>query len=156
MKPHVSKDSRGLVHTANEIDQHLREVRQILRRPVEAEFSRGGLTGPQRVVMHAVVGSHGVSLKKICRQVGLAHSTVSGIVDRLEKRGLVERQVDERDRRCSVIVASKAVRGFMRDTLPALIIHPLVDALRHARPAERKAIVEGLRTLRRVVEAAST
>jgi DNA-binding MarR family transcriptional regulator len=151
----MNKDNSGLARTAQEIDRHLRAVRQILRRPGEAEFSRGGLTGPQRNVMQAVVNSYGASLKDLCRQVGLAHSTVSGIVDRLEKRGFVERRVNEKDRRCSVIIASKAVRGHVRDILPALIVHPLVEALRYAKPAEQKAIVEGLRALRRVVEAAS-
>jgi hypothetical protein len=36
---------------------------------------------------------------------------------------------------------------------PAIALHPVTAALRRAKPAERTAIVEGLRTLRRVVEA---
>jgi DNA-binding MarR family transcriptional regulator len=143
---------KRLEHMAEEIDLHLRTVRQVLRRPVEAEFARGGLTGPQRSVMHVVVQSDGVSLKDLSKQVGLAHSTVSGIVDRLEKQGLLERKPDAGDGRISRIAASKAVRDFLRDTLPNLTIHPLVEALRRAKPAERIQIVEGLRTLRRVVE----
>lgn len=137
---------------AEEIDLHLKAVRQILRQPVEAEFARGNLTGPQRSVMHVVVQSDGISLKDLSKQVGLAHSTVSGIVDRLEKQGLVERKPYAGDGRISVITASKVVRDFLRDTLPSLTIHPLVEALRRAKPAERNQILDGLRTLRRVVE----
>jgi DNA-binding MarR family transcriptional regulator len=144
--------NKGLAQMAQEIDQHLRAVRSVLRQPVEAEFARGGLTGPQRSVMHAVVRHSGLSLKEVSRQVGLAHSTVSGIVDRLEKQGLLERRVDEKDRRVSLIVASKIVRDYVRDTLPGLVVHPLVEALRRAKPPERRAIVEGVRLLRRVVE----
>jgi hypothetical protein len=33
------------------------------------------------------------------------------------------------------------------------VAHPVATALRRAKPAERAAILEGLRTLRRVVEA---
>jgi DNA-binding MarR family transcriptional regulator len=143
---------KRLARMAEEIDLHLRTVRQVLRQPVEAEFARGELTGPQRSVMHVVVQSDGISLKDLSRQVGLAHSTVSGIVDRLEKQGLVERKPDAGDGRISLITASKAVRDYLRDTLPGLTIHPLVKALRRAKPAERDQILNGLRTLHRIVE----
>ncbi|HEV8039387.1 MAG TPA: MarR family transcriptional regulator [Bryobacteraceae bacterium] len=136
---------------AQEIDQHLHAVRRTLQQPVEAEFARGGLTGPQRSVMQALVKVGGLSVKETSRQVGLAHSTVSGIVDRLERQGLVERQKDKEDHRVNLIVPSKAVRDYVRDTLPTLVVHPLAGALQRAKPAERRAILEGLRTLRRVL-----
>jgi DNA-binding MarR family transcriptional regulator len=135
---------------AQEIDQHLRAIRQELRRPVEAKFAKGGLTGPQRSVMHALMHSSGLSLKDLSRQVGLAHSTVSGIVDRLEKQGLVARHTDGRDRRVTKIAASTRVRDYVRKILPALEIHPLEEALGRAKPSERVAVLEGLRILRRL------
>jgi DNA-binding MarR family transcriptional regulator len=140
-----------LTGMAQEIDGHLRAVRQVLRQPVEAQFARGGLTGPQRSVMQALYHSEGLSLKELSRRVGLAHSTVSGIVDRLEARDLLERRPNETDRRATTIVVGKTVRDFMRDTLPAIAIHPIVAALGRAKPAERAAILEGLRTLRRLL-----
>jgi DNA-binding MarR family transcriptional regulator len=142
----------SLTIVAQEIDQHLRAIRRTLRQPAEAEFSKSGLTGPQRSVMQAVVLARGLSLKEASRQVGLAHSTVSGIVDRLERQGLVERHTDKKDHRVKLIVASKVVRDYVRDTLPTLVVHPLVEALKRAKPVERREILEGLRTLRRVLE----
>lgn len=142
---------RELLAMAQEVDRLLGAVRQTLRQPVETEFARGGLTGPQRSLMQVLVHSDGMSLKELSRQMGLAHSTVSGIVDRLEKQGLVERRLDQSDRRLSRIAPSKVVRDFVREALPALMIHPLLEALRRAKPAERATIVEGLRTLHRVV-----
>lgn len=141
-----------LARLAQEIDENIRRVRRVLRQPLETEIARGGLTGPQRSVMQAVVHANGMSLKDLSRNVGLAHSTVSGIVDRLEKKGLLARQSDKKDRRLSLIVPSRQVRDYVRNKLPALTIHPLEEALRRTRPAERAAILEGLRTLRRAVE----
>ncbi len=141
-----------LLQEAQEIDRNLRVIREILRKPVETEFARGELTGPQRSVMQILTRSDGLSLKELSKQVGLAHSTVSGIVDRLEKRGMVARQQNETDGRFSKIAVSEEVRAFLRETLPALTIHPLLEALRRAGPAERKAILKGLRTLRRIIE----
>jgi DNA-binding MarR family transcriptional regulator len=141
-----------LARMAREIDEHLRRVRQVLRQPLETEFARGGLTGPQRSVMQALVHANGMSLKDLSRSVGLAHSTVSGIVDRLVKKGLLARQSDKKDRRLSLIVPSRQVRDYVRNKLPALTIHPLLEALRRTRPAERTAILDALKILRRAVE----
>ena len=147
----MAKETK-LTGMAQEIEGHMRAIRQILRRPVEAEFARGNLTGPQRSVMQALFHG-GLSLKELSRRVGLAHSTVSGIVDRLEKRGMAERRTNPADGRASTIVVTGMVRDYMRDMYPAIALHPVTAALRRAKPAERTAIVEGLRTLRRVVEA---
>ena len=142
-----------LTRMAQEVEEHLGAVRQMLRRPVEAEFARGNLTAPQRSVMQALFHAGGLSLKDLSRRVGLAHSTVSGIVDRLQQRGLAERRPHPHDGRASLIVVSATVHDFMRRTYPALVLHPVTAALRRANPAERAAILDGLRTLRRVVAA---
>lgn len=137
---------------ALELEQHLTAIRQQIRRPVEAEFAKGGLTGPQRSVMQVLVHSSGRSLKELTLQVGLAHSTVSGIVDRLQKRGLVERHANFNDRRYTKIVPSAIVREFMENRYPVLAAHPLFDVLRTAAAAERHAIVTGIRTLRALLD----
>lgn len=146
-------EPQEMLRTAQEIDAHLRTIRRALRKPIESEIARGGLTGPQQSVMQALAHADGLSLKELSRRVGLAHSTVSGIVDRLQKRGLLERRADDDDGRISKIVVSQVVRDYLRDTLPAVAISPLLEALRRANPPERKAILKGLRVLRRIIEA---
>jgi DNA-binding MarR family transcriptional regulator len=102
--------------------------------------------------MHALVQSDGMSLKELSGRLGLSHSTVSGIVDRLENRGLVERRTDEKDKRLTRILVSQKVRDYIRDVMPKLSIHPLVEAIGRASQAERRAIVKGLKTLRKILE----
>ena len=140
-----------MTRIAREVEDHLSAVRQILRQPVEAEFARGNLTAPQRSVMQALFHADGLTLKDLSRRVGLAHSTVSGIVDRLERRGLAERRANLTDRRATMIIVTQEVRDYMRDTFPAVTLDPVLAALRRATPAERHTIVEGLRVLRRLV-----
>jgi DNA-binding MarR family transcriptional regulator len=98
--------------------------------------------------MAAILSAGGLSLKELSVQLGLAHSTTSGIVDRLEKKDLVARRVDDSDRRSSKIEATAAVIKFVEETMPRISIHPLVEALRRATPEERAAISTGLKTLR--------
>jgi MarR family transcriptional regulator, organic hydroperoxide resistance regulator len=143
----------NLTRMAQEIEGHLSAVRQILRQPVAAEFARGNLTAPQRSVMQALYRDGGLSLKDLSQRVGLAQSTASGIVDRLEKRGLARRRPHPTDRRASIIAVSNTVQEYMRDTYPVIAANPVAAALRRAKPAQRAAILEGLRALRRVVEA---
>jgi DNA-binding MarR family transcriptional regulator len=141
-----------LVKLAQEVDQHLSFLRQRLREPLETEFARGGLTGPQRMVMQALVQSEGLSLKQLSRQVSLAHSTVSGIVDRLQARGMVVRQKDESDGRATVIAPSSEVRDFLVNRMPELAMSPLTEALRDATDSEKATVLRGLKKLRALVE----
>lgn len=129
----------------------LHGIQRKVRRRLEAESSKGGLTGPQRLVMQALVESDGMSLKQLSQTVSLAHSTVSGIVDRLEKRGLVERHTLDSDRRVTQIRASRAVQQFPQKRAPKLMLHPLVRALRRASAEERRAVSRGLEILERLL-----
>jgi DNA-binding MarR family transcriptional regulator len=151
-KQQASSPDESLVKLAQEMDQHLNVIRQRLREPLETEFARGNLTGPQRMVMHALVLSQGLSLKQLSAQVSLAHSTVSGIVDRLQARGMVVRRRDESDGRASVIAPSSEVRDFLANRMPELAITPLAEALRAASDTERVTILRGLRKLRALIE----
>jgi DNA-binding MarR family transcriptional regulator len=137
---------------AREVDQHLGIIRQRLREPLETEFARGGLTAPQRMVMQALVQADGLSLKQLSAQVSLAHSTVSGIVDRLQARGLVLRGRDEADGRATVIAPSAEVRDFLSNRMPELAISPLTKALRGASKSEQATVLRGLRKLRALIE----
>ncbi len=141
---------------AQEVDQHLGIIRQRLREPLETEFARGGLTAPQRMVMQALVQSEGLSLKQLSAQVSLAHSTVSGIVDRLQARGFVVRRRDEADGRATVIAPSAEVRDFVSNRMPELAISPLTKALRSASKSEQATVLRGLRKLRALIEQSRT
>jgi DNA-binding MarR family transcriptional regulator len=146
-----SKDDELLRAMAQQMEAQLHGIRRRLRRRLEAEYAKGEVTGPQRLVMEALVQSRGMSLKELTEKVGLAHSTVSGIVDRLEKRGMVTRHTPAQDRRMTQIAVSRAVRDFMQKKAPELTLHPLVDALRRASREDRKAVRTGLDTLARLL-----
>src|ERR1700677_893307 len=152
MSSRSTTKQEGLHKLAQEVDQHLSIIRQRLREALETEFARGRLTGPQRMVMQALVQSEGLSLKQLSAQVSLAHSTVSGIVDRLQARGMVVRSKDETDGRATVIAPSGPVRDFLANRMPELTISPLTEALRSASDKERASVLRGLRKLRALVE----
>jgi MarR family transcriptional regulator, organic hydroperoxide resistance regulator len=142
---------RDQLEMAQEIHRDLQEVRRILRRPVEAEAARLKLTLPQLSVLQVLFNSERRSLKELSQQVGLTHATVSGIVDRLVEKGLVARQSDPKDGRVTKIMVSSRVRKYGHQRVAELTLHPLAEALSRSTPADRKAMLQGMRALRRAV-----
>jgi DNA-binding MarR family transcriptional regulator len=134
------------------MNRDLGVIRRALRQPLETETARGGLTIPQTAVMSIVVSHDGISLKDLSREVSLAHSTVSGIVDRLEKRGMLERKTDAADGRVSRIHPTAVVHEFVKNQIPALSRGPLEAALERAHPEERPKLEQAIRRLRELLE----
>lgn len=147
------RSGRELREEAKRIEAQLQAIRRKLRQRLEAEFARGDLTAPQRMVMGELVRTEGMSLKELSARVSLAHSTVSGIVDRLEKQGLAERVKHTTDGRVSVIRASDTVRRFMKSRMPVLALTPLMKAMERASEKEMRMVQQGLDTLEKLLKA---
>ena len=155
-RPKPESAPAELHELAQRTERQLNIIQRSMRQRLQAEFARGNLTGPQRLVMSVLVRTRGLSLKQLSHAVSLAHSTVSGIVDRLAKQGLIERQTHPTDRRITLLVASPPVRDFMETRMPELALHPLLEALRHATPTERRSITRGLNTLAKLLSRTQT
>jgi DNA-binding MarR family transcriptional regulator len=118
------------------------------------------LTPPQIRAMEVLVDSArehpaaaGLSLSELSERLGLAHSTVSGIVDRLERGGLVRRTTRPDDRRYVRIEITRPVRDWLQRELPALRLRPLVGALGQVSAKERAALTRSLALLQGRLEA---
>jgi DNA-binding MarR family transcriptional regulator len=153
MSESPKRASQQITSLVEQMDRDLAAIRRVLRRPLEIEIARGELTVPQTAVMRVVVRQPGVSLKNLSRQLSLAHSTVSGIVDRLEKQGMLTRKPDPSDGRASCIYPTRPVVEFVSKQIPVLSQGPLQNALDRATPAEREAIAKALSRLRQLLEA---
>jgi DNA-binding MarR family transcriptional regulator len=137
---------------AQRIERDLSAIRRALRKPLETEIARGGLTIPQTAVMRVLMRHEGISLKDLSREVSLAHSTVSGIVDRMQMRGLVERKPDPQDGRTTRIFPTQVVTEFVRERIPELASDPLAAALARGSGEERETIENAVRRLRELLE----
>lgn len=147
-KEHAQADTATIEDLARQIEQRLTSIRQHLRKPLEAEFARGHLTGPQRSVMSVIVAaSEPMRIREVTAAVGLAQSTVSGIVDRLVQAGMLVRRDDPKDARASRIVASPAVRTFMEKKVPQLTLSPLLAALRRGGRKDAETILDAITRL---------
>ena len=138
-----------------QIERDLGAIRRALRVPLESEIARGGLTAPQMAVLQILMRQDGISLKEMSRAMSLAHSTVSGIIDRLESKGMLERRADPADGRITRLYPSAPVKKFVTEELPKLAEGPLQRALDRARRAERAQIGAAIARLRQLLDEAS-
>jgi DNA-binding MarR family transcriptional regulator len=151
---------------ALDIAASLEAIGKAMRRSAwdEARKLPVALTPPQLLAMQILVGAarpglesgdpggEGLSLSALSTRMGLAHSTTSGIVDRLERLGLVRRVPRPDDRRFAIVQLADAVSAWVRDDLPSRKSAPLSAALRRATSEERTAIREGIATLERLLK----
>ncbi|MCC5876435.1 MAG: winged helix-turn-helix transcriptional regulator [Candidatus Sumerlaeia bacterium] len=117
----------GMVSGRNEETRFLWSLRRIIRalgnhsRRMVVEH---GITSPQLICLLRLKETGPVSMKGLAREVDLSPSTVVGIIDRLELRGLVRRERVGKDRR--VVTLSITDSGCaLLNSAPS----PLQDAL---------------------------
>jgi DNA-binding MarR family transcriptional regulator len=141
-------DTVKIEDLARQVEQRLTSIRQHLRKPLEAEFARGHLTGPQRSVMSVIVSAREpMRIRDVTAAVGLAQSTVSGIVERLVQAGMLVRLDDPSDARASRLAPSPPVRTFLEKQMPQLKLSPLLVALRAGGKRDAEEIFAAVKRL---------
>jgi DNA-binding MarR family transcriptional regulator len=106
------------------------------------------LTAPQLICLLNILEQKQTTATRIAREVFLNPSTVIGILDRLESRGLVVRDRDNRDRR--VVNVTATARGFkVAQSAPSPLQDSLAEALNQL-PASQQA--EIALSLNRIVD----
>ena len=89
-----------------------------------------GLTGPQSSVLRTLVKEGHLSSASLSRRLYVTPSNITGIIDRLEKKGLVERTRKEGDRRVALITLTKSgteLSNSLPDPIEKKLIYELGD-----------------------------
>src|SRR5262249_51453014 len=108
-----------------------------------------GLTGAQLGVV-SLLGTRGpLTVSDLSRDLALGHSTVSGIVDRLVARGVVQRRPDPSDRRFTRIALTESLTRKVPSLISGGPGSRMVAALAAASPEERQTMRDGLSLLQR-------
>ena len=136
---------------AQVITDYFNAIHGMLRRRTAVDIADSGLTAQQVNLLRILATTDGLTLKQISERMSLAHSTVSGIVDRLEQRKVVERRLDEKDKRFSHIYLGKEIQDYLKHIRPSQRSNLLVGALELANEAERQVIMEGMAVLHRLL-----
>jgi MarR family transcriptional regulator, organic hydroperoxide resistance regulator len=107
---------------------------------IAAEFR---LSPPQVHVLRILSPEQPLPMGRLACALGCDASNVTGIVDRLEKRGLIERQPSPRDRRVKVLVVTPEGAQVRRRLMIRLGEPP--QAIASLSPADQKRLADILR-----------
>jgi DNA-binding MarR family transcriptional regulator len=125
------------------------------RRITKGLAGRYGLTGPQLAVIKMLEPVGKLSLSELSWKIRARNSTVTGIIDRMEREGLVERRRSEEDRRVVNIVLTDAGKKLASEISvePVQIFRRVLGELSAADAAELSRILGLLaRRVRDLVE----
>ena len=105
-----------------------------------------GLTGPQLIILQEISKNEEITPSRLASAISLSQATVSGILERLEKRDLVTRRRSDSDRR-KVLVRTTAKATQMLDSGPPIMQISFVDAFKNLQDWEQTMILSSLQHL---------
>ncbi len=110
--------------TANDVTAMVvMSLRRIIRAiDLRSRFlvTQHGITGPQLTVLKELSLHSGVSVSALTKAIHLSQATVTGILDRLEKRELISRERSNQDKRCVQIWLTENGKQMLVDAPPLL------------------------------------
>ncbi|MGE4578109.1 MAG: MarR family winged helix-turn-helix transcriptional regulator [Desulfuromonadales bacterium] len=161
-KPHGTHNATGAdSHQPPRIPTNSYELRilQALRRIIRATeihsqklIQQHNITGPQLGCLLALIDHGPLPTTVLAQKIYLSPSTVVGIVDRLEEKGLVVRQRSSRDRRQVQVAATEAGQA-LATAAPSPLQESLADALKELPELERVSITLSLEKVVDLMEA---
>ena len=111
-----------------------------------------GLTGPQALILKEVNKATQISAGEIARRVTLSQATVTDIVNRLEKRGLIRKIRCEGDRRKLSISATSAAEELLKKS-PPLLQERFVARFNNLRDWEQTQLLSSLQRIASMMDA---
>ena len=111
-----------------------------------------GLTGPQLIILREISKSGEISIGKIACAISLSQATVTGILDRLEKRGLVFRQRSETDRRQIILKITDAGETLL-EKAPPIMQESFLESFNRLQDWEQAMILSTLQRLVSMMDA---
>lgn len=135
----------------------LQSLRKIIRvvdihsKRLNDEFN---ITTPQLMCLYSLVNKEQIIQSELSKQVNMGISTVNGIIDRLENKGLIRRQRDAKDRRKVFITVTEEGKK-LTESAPALLQDHLLESLRTIPELEQAAIALSLERIVELMENAN-
>jgi DNA-binding MarR family transcriptional regulator len=133
-----------------EVGRLIFELGKLMRQYMRKHFEHEGITMPQSSVLGMLMKNGEMKITELSNKLMLSNSTVSGMIDRLEKQKLVERRRSEEDRRIVYVKASPAFLEMHKESHKK-IEKSFEELLDTGTPEEIEKIFDGLKTLKKIV-----
>jgi DNA-binding MarR family transcriptional regulator len=129
----------------------LRQINKEISRRLTPIFRQKKLSIAEISILMRINRKPACRATELATMIGIPTSTVTGMLDRLEKRGLLERRQDPRDRRSVLIAATSETREFVA-TLMTPMENMLHKAFRAMPDTRTRRLVQDLQFILRILE----
>lgn len=129
----------------------MKQVMSSMRHNTVHHFREMQLTAPQGMLVGTLARFGKMKVSDLGERLELSNSTVSGIIDRLEKQGLVERIRSEEDRRVVYVDVTPDFRKNFHEHFSETG-KIFESVMKKATPEETAAIIKGLEILKKLIE----
>ena len=99
----------------------IRRLHQISVAIFMQETEAFGVTPVQYAALQAVGHQPGMDQRTLARTIGFDTSTIAGVIDRLESRGLMQRNASAQDRRVRLLTLTAAGVALLAALVPAML-----------------------------------
>ena len=140
------KTTNGSLDLESLPGHYIRRLQQIAVAVFLQETEAHGLTPVQYAALNQVERTPGVDQRTLARSIGQDTSTTASVIDRLEARGLMRRQVSPDDRRVRLLQLTDEGAAVLAAAAPD-IVSAQERILSPLTPAERKEFMRMLRTI---------
>lgn len=100
---------------------NVRRIHQLVVALFFDELKEFNLTPVQYSLLQSVCNQPGMDQKSVCASIGYDSSTIGGVIDRLETRGLVTRTTADHDRRVRLINPTSQALDLLRLVVPGML-----------------------------------
>lgn len=136
-------DASQIVDLYKRIQRRFRQI--AMENPLLSEY-----TLPQILLIKVLYHHPGITLTELSKHMSLAKSTVSGIVDRMVEKGLINREKPEENRRIVRLTLTESCLE-KKEVINSLLEGYARDVLSKATEEEVGRIIEGLMILERLM-----
>jgi len=145
----VKKASPAPVDLETLPGHYIRRLQQIAVAIFLQETEPHGVTPVQYAALQTIGNSPGIDQRTLARTIGFDTSTIAGVLDRLEARGLVLRNASPDDRRVRLLSLTAEGQALLAETVPGV----LRAQERMLEPLPKKARAEFMSMMRELVMA---
>lgn len=129
----------------------IKRIMSLIKQSFESDLKKMDVTESQILVMRVLNHYGDMKVSDISRKLDLSNSMVSGIIDRLVEKKIVERKRSEKDRRIVMISLAEEYRQPVRKHLNAFA-QKMRRVLSTTTEEDLDFILEGLEKLRTILE----
>ncbi len=128
------------------IEKYLRKTDHIIRKKGREILNDFNMTSPQFIALQKLIGDGELTIGELSHKMKLACSTITDLIDRMEKNRLVVRKKDEKDKRVVRIQVQQIGHDLVQKVLQKRRLY-LAEKLRNFEEKDKDFLRQSLETL---------